>query len=130
MLRLAGLTARDIHVDLLRNEAHIGALSVEEPYLLVKRDSSGFNLQQFLPESEAVAEDVKQNETDGLQMPLRIKQAEANGGAIELIDQTVSPTVKTLLQDVSFAATKLLVSPNRGRSASGKGFRACDGSHP
>lgn len=113
VLQLAGLEARDIHLDLLENKAQIGALAVMEPHLLVKRDSSGFNLQQFLPESEtAVAEGPKQNDQKGIQMPLVVKHAEAQAGTIEFVDQTVSPTVKTLLQDVSFLANNMAVLPN------------------
>ncbi|MGH7928543.1 MAG: DUF748 domain-containing protein, partial [Candidatus Binatia bacterium] len=112
ILEVAGVTVRDIHLDLLQKEARIGALTIEEPYVLVKRDSSGFNLQQFLPESETAAGDVVQSEQDAVQLPLVIQHAEAEGGTIEFVDETVSPAVHTLFRSVGLAAEDVAVSPS------------------
>jgi hypothetical protein len=109
IMEVVGLSAQDIHIDLLRSNAQIGALAIDAPYLLVRRDSSGFNLRQLLPESES--QNPEQDNRNGIRMPLVVKNAELESGAVEFVDQTVKPTGKTLLQDVRIAASNMAVLP-------------------
>jgi uncharacterized protein involved in outer membrane biogenesis/outer membrane protein OmpA-like peptidoglycan-associated protein len=111
IMEVSALRAQNIHIDLLQSQSQIGSLTIEKPHLLVQRDSSGFNLQQFLAESKTANEDPEQNQPDGTRMPLILKEAEANGGTIEFIDQTVSPAVKTVLQEVNVVASNMAVLP-------------------
>jgi hypothetical protein len=109
---LSGLTARDISLNLLRTQAQIGALIVDKPYLMVRRDSAGLNLQQFMPEREAPAENADRKKDGGGQMPLVIKKAKVKDGTVEFIDETISPAAKTAIQSVAAGADDVMLSPD------------------
>ena len=112
VMRLAGATARDVHVDLLQNQSEIGALIINEPHLLVRRDFSGFNLRQIMQAKETAAENGVDEEESGGEMLLVIKKVETKGGRIEFIDETVTPVLESTFQDVVAAANQVVVLPH------------------
>jgi hypothetical protein len=113
IFEVSGLTARNIHVDFLKNRAVVGALAIEEPYLLVARDSAGFNFHQLLPNSKTPDPDKPSgNGAAGNQMPVIIERVETENGAIEFVDQTVNPNVNSLFQDLQLVVKDMQVSPN------------------
>lgn len=112
IMRLAGLTARDVHLDLLQNHGQIGALVIHEPYLLLMRDASGFNLQQFTPASETVPASGGQKGQARRAMRLAVNQMTTEGGRIDFIDQTVTPIVQTTVQSLAVTAKDVLLSPD------------------
>lgn len=121
IFEVSGLTARNIHVDFLKNRAVVGALAIEEPYLLVARDSAGFNFHQLLPDSKTPgSEKPSEDRAAGGQMPLTIERIEAENGAIEFIDQTVNPHVNSLFQDLRLAANDVHVLSNFAAQIEGK----------
>ena len=113
ILQMSGLAARDIHVDFLANRTVIGALAIQEPYLLVARDSAGFNFQQLSPASATPGpESGGGSAAAGNQMSVSIKRVEAETGAIEFVDQTVNPNVNSLFEDLDLVANNVHVVPN------------------
>ncbi|HZA56958.1 MAG TPA: DUF748 domain-containing protein [Candidatus Udaeobacter sp.] len=111
IMKVSALKAENIHIDLLESQTEIGSLAIGKPYLLVERNSSGLNLQQFLPQSKTANEGSEREQRDGTRMPLTVKQTEANGATIEFIDHTVSPAVKTVLQEINLEANNMTVLP-------------------
>jgi hypothetical protein len=112
IFRISGLAGRNIHIDFLDNAAVVEALTVEEPYWLAKRDSTGFNLQQLSPETDTAAAESSGSQAADSQMSLVIKQVTADDGVIEFVDQTVDPNVNSLLQDLRLEADNVQVLPN------------------
>jgi hypothetical protein len=96
----------------MQKQGRIGALIIEQPYVLLKRDASGFNVQQFLPESETPARDAGANGENRLQLPLVIEHVEAEDGTIEFVDETVSPAVETHFPGVRLAGDDISVLPS------------------
>ncbi|HEX2225882.1 MAG TPA: DUF748 domain-containing protein, partial [Candidatus Binatia bacterium] len=112
--QLAGLTARDVHLDLSKNQGQIGALVVRKPHLLLMRDSSGFNLQQFTPSGEIAPATGAETEEASRAMRLLVKQLTVESGRVEFIDQTVTPVVETSLQNLALTANDVLLLPQLG----------------
>jgi uncharacterized protein involved in outer membrane biogenesis/outer membrane protein OmpA-like peptidoglycan-associated protein len=112
IMQINGITARDIHVDLLRNEAQIGALIIAEPYLLVRRDAAGFNFQQFMPARDPAAQNVGRNQEHGAKVPLMIKNVAAESGTVEFVDEAARPVVKSTFESVALAANDVMVLPD------------------
>ena len=104
------MSAQNIHIDLLTSQTQIGALTIDQPSLLVQRDASGFNLRQLLPQQ--AKENLDQNERNGIQMRLAVKKAEAKSGTLEFIDQTVNPEANSQLQDLNAVVTSMSVLPS------------------
>ena len=110
IMQLGSVSAREIHVDLLQSQAQIGALVLDQPYVLLKRDSSGFNFSQFAPADDAESAGA---DPDGAArpMPLVIKQLIAEQGRIDFVDQTVSPVVEAAVQSLALTANDVAVLP-------------------
>jgi uncharacterized protein involved in outer membrane biogenesis len=109
--QVAGLTARDVHLDLLKNQGQIGAIVLREPYLLLMRDSSGLNLQQFMPSGGTAAATGAQTEGASGAMRLLVEQLMVESGRVEFIDHTVTPAVETTLQSLTLTASDVLLLP-------------------
>lgn len=110
IMRLAGLEARNIHVDFLKRSAQIGALLFTEPYVRIERDAAGFNFAQFLPEGENRARDSAEP-TDGA-IPWTVVQAEIDRGSVEFIDRTVDPTVDLVLGNLTATGKNMTLWPD------------------
>jgi uncharacterized protein involved in outer membrane biogenesis len=128
IFQISGLAARNMHIDFLKNTAVVGALAIEEPYLLVKRDSAGFNFQHLLPDTDTEVPESSGNEAAGNQISLTIKQVEADNGAVEFVDQTVDPNVNSLLQELHLEAGDVQILPNFAAAQINGQARLGDGS--
>ncbi|HEX7226840.1 MAG TPA: DUF748 domain-containing protein, partial [Candidatus Binatia bacterium] len=134
IVQIAGLSARNLHIDFLQNAAVVDALTVEEPYWLLKRDAAGLNLQALLPESDSGVRETSEEQATDNQMSLSIKQVKADNGAVEFVDQTVDPNVNSLLQDLHLEAADVQILPDfaaaqiTGQGRLGDGSLAVTGS--
>jgi uncharacterized protein involved in outer membrane biogenesis/outer membrane protein OmpA-like peptidoglycan-associated protein len=116
VLQLSGLHVRDAHVDLVNNQAQVGALSIAQPFLAIHRDATGFNFQQFLPAGTQAETSAESGGPSG-QISLTVARVEAQGGRIEFMDETVSPNVNTELTDLHIVAQNITVGPHFGTAS-------------
>jgi uncharacterized protein involved in outer membrane biogenesis len=111
IMQFASLTVRNFQLDFLQNEGQVGALVIHRPYLLLRRDSAGLNLQQFTPANATGRAGGDPDPETSEAMPFAIKQLTAEGGTIEFIDETVSPVAETAIQSLALAASDVVVVP-------------------
>ncbi|HWO43061.1 MAG TPA: DUF748 domain-containing protein [Candidatus Eisenbacteria bacterium] len=104
----SGVAARDLYLDLLEGAARIAAITIDQPYLFVARDASGFNLDRLFPAGEG-AHVAASNDA---WFPVSVKLAEVNGGTIEFVDQAVSPPAHALISGLRISADDLQIGPS------------------
>jgi outer membrane protein OmpA-like peptidoglycan-associated protein len=92
----------------LRNQAQIGALVVNHPFLFVRRDAAGLNLHQLTPSGNGSEPSGQQEPST---TPVVIQKLEANGGTIEFTDATLSPPLKTVVEGVAAVGNRIVLSP-------------------
>jgi hypothetical protein len=127
IVRFSGASARNIHVDLLANSASIGTLALQDPYLKLRLDASGLNLQQFAAAAAPSGSDGHRNREAG-QLALVIQEVTASDGAVEFIDQTISPQADITIRSVGLSANEVSVLPEFAAGAIKAGGLVGEGS--